>query len=305
MSMRLILREKMVGINKLNFLRVSPWIKTIIAAAIIYVPLFCYAEENMPKLDAAPQQQQMKAMETPPTPITILPEITSFVNASNENVNRIVCPVNIKDAGEGVIYSKEKMLDISIKGQNVFVKFKVMKVTKEDPQKEGRLIEEMLYSTRPSEMFIVCGDQVFNLLLNPSPIPPQTIRLSFGNTDKVKSNMGLYKEIPFENVLVNIIRRVYMDDIPASFTILSVNNEIGMYEELALHLKRVVRVEGEGIQVKEYIAKSKVDSFDMDEKTFLIPELTNKPIAISIDSYRLKRGETARVFIVERYTEGN
>jgi hypothetical protein len=81
-------------------------------------------------------------------PQTITPEGPSHVVLSSSDINRLICPVDIKDA----IYSKEKGLTVRLSGQNAFVKFLVMK-------KDGK----DLYATTPSELYVVCGESVYKI----------------------------------------------------------------------------------------------------------------------------------------------
>ena len=71
----------------------------------------------------------------------VSPEITTQVRLSNSDINRVICPVDIKD----VIYSEEKGLAVNLSGKNAFVKFLVVK-------KDGK----EMYSMTPSELYFVC-----------------------------------------------------------------------------------------------------------------------------------------------------
>ena len=120
------------------------------------------------------------------------PEGTSQVFLSSSDINRIICPVEIKDA----IYSKEKGLTVRLAEQNAFVKWVVMK-------KDGK----DLYATTPSELYIVCGQNVYTLIAVPKRIPAQTIQLSSGKADAIKTNLALFQEVPFEKKILALIKR--------------------------------------------------------------------------------------------------
>jgi conjugal transfer pilus assembly protein TraK len=220
------------------------------------------------------------------------PEGTSQVFLSSSDINRVICPVEIKDA----IYSKEKGLTVRLAEQNAFVKWLVVK-------KDGK----DLYATAPSELYIVCGQNVYTLIAVPKRIPAQTIQLSSGKADAIKTNLALFQEVPFEKKILTLIKRIYTDNLPDSFTVERVDKNYPVFQDVSLVLHAVVTVEGEGLRVKEYRARiedgAKQDAFLLKEKDFLATDLASRPVAISIDVLHLKKGTTSRIFVVER-TEG-
>jgi len=222
---------------------------------------------------------------------TILPETATKVRMSNSDVNRIVCPGNIKD----VIFSREKGLTVKIDGHNAFLKFLITKKR-----------NKKIYVTTPSEIYVVCDGDVYSIIAMPKRIPAQTIRLSSGRKEKIRENNLLFSGLPFETRILSLIKRVYTEDIPESFDVELTDRKYSLYEGIGLTLRRIVTVEGEGIRVKEYVAemlqnggKSSAKEIELSEKDFLKTGLTVNPIAISIDMMNLKEGDTARVFIVE------
>ena len=223
----------------------------------------------------------------------ITPEVTSQVQFSNSDINRIVCPVDIKD----VVYSTEKGLTVKITDNNAFVKFLVMK-------KDGK----ELYSTTPSEMFIACGKNIYSVIAVPRRIPSQTIQLASGKRDAMEKNISLFSEVPFEKKIITIIKKVYTENIPDSFTEKRMNKPFRVFQDLDLVLYRVFTIEGEGLGIKEYRATipsvAKTTSVYLKEKDFLRTELCQRPVAVSIDVLNLKKGETSRIFIVERAEGG-
>ncbi len=211
------------------------------------------------------------------------PEVATPVYLSSSDINRIVCPSYIKD----VIYSKEKGLTVKIEGQNAFVKFLV---TKEGDKDE--------YSTTPTELYVLCGKETYNLIALPKRIPSRTITLSGGDR-KASKNTSFFDGMPFEKKILSIIKSVYTEDIPDSFTVRDEDRPFDLYKGLKLTLVRTVRVEGEGLRVKEFTAQD-AKNMELSEKDFLKTEITFSPVAIAIDKLRLSPGETARVLIVER-----
>ena len=236
---------------------------------------------------AAPQLATPgKYSSIPEDSLTVVPpEVATPVYLSSSDINRIVCPSYIKD----VIYSKEKGLTVKIEGQNAFVKFLV---TKEGDKDE--------YSTTPTELYVLCGKETYNLIALPKRIPSRTVTLSGGDR-KAGKNASLFDGMPFEKKILSIIKSVYTEDIPDSFTVRNEDSPFNLYTGLRLTLVRTVRVEGEGLRVKEFTAQA-AQTMELSEKDFLKTEITTDPVAIAIDKLRLSPGETARVLIVERVT---
>ena len=169
--------------------------------------------------------------------VTVMPEVAQPVELSSSDVNRIICQGEIKD----VVYSREKGITVKFSGRDVFVKFRT-------GLKDGKTT----YSTTPSEIFVVCGDNVYSLIALPKRIPARSIRLSPGKTENIRKNRSLFGALPFEKKVLSAIRSLYTEEIPESFTVSTPNKRIDLFRDLDLVLARVAVVEGEGIQVKEY-----------------------------------------------------
>ena len=69
-------------------------------------------------------------------------------------------------------------------------------------------------------------------------------------------------------------------------------------------LNRVVIAEGEAVRLKEYILSLKdsfkEDSIQLAEKSFLVAEFTENPVAIALETHTLRAKAPRRLFIVER-----
>ena len=104
----------------------------------------------------------------------VLPEITTQVRLSNSDINRVICPVDIKDA----IYSEEKGLAVNLSGKNAYLKFLVVK-------KDGK----EMYSMTPSELYFVCDGAVYTMIAMPSRIPAQIIQLVPGKAGTARKNI--------------------------------------------------------------------------------------------------------------------
>jgi len=222
----------------------------------------------------------------------VLPEIPTQVRLSNSDINRVICPVDIKD----VIYSEEKGLTVTLSGKNAYLKFLVVK-------KDGK----DLYSTTPSELYVVCDGAVYTMIASPARIPAQTVQLTPGKAGTAKKNMELYAELPFEKKIIVIVKRVYTNDVPDSFTKTVVGRKMDLFKDLEVILRSIYAIEGEGLRVKEFevriMPQSKLENITYKENDFLRTDVSLHPVAVSVESMTLKKGETSRVFVVER-TEG-
>jgi conjugal transfer pilus assembly protein TraK len=226
----------------------------------------------------------------------VLPETITHIELSNSDINRIVCPSDIKD----MIVSKEKGITTHVKGKDGFIKFLIKK---EYIPELGR--EELIYSTTPSEIYIKCGGLTYTLIAIPKKIPAQTLRLSAGRLSVIKKNESLFKGLAHEERITRLIQSVYADQIEESFTVTDINKPLYIFPDLELTLIRIVDVEGEGMRVKEYTAqlKDKKRRKELRETDFLRPEITKKPLALSLDPIIVVKDETTRIFIVESRDE--
>ena len=216
--------------------------------------------------------------------IEVLPEATTKVDLSSIDINRIVCPVDIKD----VVYSKEKGLSVRIQGKNAFMKFVVAR-------DDGRT----RYTATPVDVYVVCGSEVYSMIAYPKRIPAQVVKLTRGKRDAVKKNTEMFGGIPFEKKIMTVLKAVFTDTIPDSFSVAIVNRPFNVFQQIDLVLKRIIAVEGEGIKVKEYIAQAKTGVY-LKEKDFLRPDLTTNTVAVSLGALNLKKDETSRILIVEQ-----
>lgn len=223
-------------------------------------------------------------------PMVIPPEVATKIRLSSSDLNRISCSSEIKDA----LTSTEKGVVIKITGKDAFVKFKVTK--------RG---DKLVYSTTPTELYIVCGEETYSMVAVPQRVPSQTIRLSSGKERKIKDNAALYSGLPFEKMMLKAIQDVYTEQIPESYTVSKTEKRIDAYKEVRMVLKRVVDVEGEGLRIKEYLVSLKdgLMEFKMNEKMFIRTELTENPVAISLERHILRPGDTIRAFVVEQRGE--
>jgi len=222
---------------------------------------------------------------------TVLPEITTPVDMSATDLNRINCPAEIKDA----LTSTEKGVIVKIAGKDAFVKFKVIKTP------EGKF----KYSATPTEIFVVCGENTYSLIALPKKIPSQIIRLGSGAEKKIQENQSIYGSLPFEKKVIRAIKDIYTEQIPDSYAVTPTNQIIGNYQEFSVLSRRSVDIEGEGLRVVEMEVTLKPGNrqFKLNEKFFLNKQFTTNPVAISLEKQVLSPGENVRVFVVEQRPE--
>ena len=226
--------------------------------------------------------------------IQVMPEVTTKVSLSNRDINRITCPngLLLKDA----VYSTEKGISLKIEGSNAFVKYLIVK---------DAMSGENKYRSDPAELYIVCGNnnQIFTLIGTPGDIPAQHIQL-VSKEEAIKKSLSLFEGMPFERKVIMVIQKVYTNDIPSAFTVKKIDKSFSVFKDIGITLNRIVVAEGEGMQIKEYILKLqesfKGKSVQLNEKDFLLPELTENPVAITLESQTLKKGRLTRLFIVDR-----
>ena len=226
------------------------------------------------------------------TSVRVMQEVPTKVTLSNRDINRMTCPDGalVKD----VVYSSEKGVSVKIEGPNAFVKFLVAKETVTGKEK---------HRLDPVEFYVVCEDnQIFTLIGTPQNIPAQHIQL-VSNTERVKKNLSLFAGIPFEKKVIMVTQKVYTDDIPDSFTVKRVNQPVPVFKDIDVVLNRVVIADGEGIRLKEYILSLKEsfeqDSIQLAEKSFLVAELTENPVAVALETHTLRAKSPRRLFILE------
>lgn len=223
-------------------------------------------------------------------PSVIPPEVTTKIRLSSSDLNRISCSSEIRDA----LTSTEKGVVIKITGKDAFVKFKVVKRA-----------DRLVYSTTPTELYVVCGDETYSMVAVPQRIPSQTIRLSSGKERKIKDNAALYAGLPFEKAMLKAIQDVYTEQIPDSYTVTMTDQRFDSFREIRMVLKRVVDVEGEGLRIKEYQVSLKdgIKEFRLNEKMFIRTELAENPVAVSVERHIVRPGDTTRAFVVEQRGE--
>ena len=238
------------------------------------------------------QNAEPEPVESFKTSYIVDPETVTAVKMSSSDINRIVCPVDIKD----VVYSEEKGLQVKISGKNAFVKFLIKRIgTKEE------------YSKIPSDIYVVCGDKVYSIIAFPQRQPATTVYLQ-DKGQKVKGVIEKYSGMPIEKRIVELVRSFSKDTPPEEAEFYPQKKEYKLYENLRIIEKGKYVIPGEGMQVRiidiTAVSLPKDTKFvEVTEKDFLRAEITQTPLALSLDKLRLYKGDTARLLVIEKSKE--
>ncbi len=213
-------------------------------------------------------------------------EIPTSVNLSNRDINRIVCPGPMND----LIFSQEKAMTGHFSGNNGFIKFKI--------QDSGG---EYIYADTQSELFVVCNNAVYTLLVTPADIPSVTLRLASPKGDTFKKNIAHYKKMPLEKQALLLIKEAYNGDYPTSYRISDSTKTISLSPDLEVQLLQVVDVDGVGLRLKKYLAKSLAESpIDVDEQLLLSSSISKSILAVAVDNHALNPHQSTMVFVVDQ-----
>ena len=204
---------------------------------------------------------------------------------SLKDVTRVVCFTNITRA----IYSKEKAMEIKTVDRNAFIKNLPKEVI--DPA-TGRTANE--YDSRPKEVYLVCGDKTFSLLLIPKDIPANTIYLKSSYVEKEKA-VSFEKSNDYENTILKLISSAYLENVPDGYDVDDIDKVLKEYQEIRLVHKR--NYTGIMFQIQEYVVIAKKE-LNINEITLLEAISPKNPLAVSIVSPMLRPNEQSRVFIV-------
>ncbi len=201
-----------------------------------------------------------------------------YVEISLTDINRIVCGSEIT----GVVYSKEKSIEIKRKGRNAWVKIL--------PTRKG---EKIKYPSYPREVYVECGGKVFSLILLPKKMPATTIVLKVPYEDRKVAREFEKKANSYEALVLSLIKHAYREEPPPGYRAKEVNRKVREFQELDLYLLK--RYEGDRYLVEEYLitAKKKVH---LNEGAF-VPYLRYS-VALSIVKPSLNKGESTRLLVV-------
>ena len=223
--------------------------------------------------------------------VTVRAEVITAVEMSNRDVNRIVCTDGlINDA----FFSEEKGIMVQNDGRNSFVKFLI--------KRDG--ISPDGYASHRAEFYVVCGGQVYTLMVTPKDIIGQTIRLMPGASERIADNLAVFGPQVEEDRAVSLTLSVMQDRIPDSFRLAETAVEdLNWVEDLIpdsrIAKRRDVHVEGIGLTLSEYWIRPKRDML-FDEGLLLDPHFGHSIFAITFDSLHGKANRITRAFVISR-----
>ena len=222
-------------------------------------------------------------------PLEVLPDITNEIPLSNRQTNWFRCQDSLTD----VAYSKEKNLEVTLKGKNGYVKFL---------EKRGENGEPVFQSGQ-TELIFNCSGTMYKLLVTPKNISSRTVLLARGQSERMEKNLIALAPKSEDERILELLKKVYLDRIPEGWEVSQGGTEVSVYKGLSAELKREVHVEGTGYKVLEYVLESERDGFELEEKLFNRVEFAKNPVAIAVDPLHLDKGEKARLLVVERLNQ--
>jgi len=244
------------------------------------------------------------------TTVRVSPEVTTRVDLSNRDINRITCMGG--RLMRNVVLSTEKGVTSKSDGSNAFIKFKIRK---------NSATGDMSYINEPVELYVMCGSQgdTYTLIGHPKNITAQTIQLVKSKSN-IRKNHNDFKDMPLEKKALEIIRQAYSGDFPESCNIKHIEKEMSLFisnnrgdketfdsitSNVRVTTRRIVEIEGEGLLLKEYALKLKDDypenEIKVSEKMFLLPEIANSPVALALDPLIIGKSRETRLFVLEAF----
>lgn len=202
---------------------------------------------------------------------------------SKTDVNRIICPAAIKE----VIFSEEKGLTSKVVGNEVFIKFPVTMIINQET-----LEKTTTYSSSSAEVFLVCGEETYNLILTPAKISSQTIEIQ-STTQQINEING--KDT--EEMLGALIGLAIENDIPGSFKTTDKNisyNLHNKFRKLDVIYRKVSK--GSGYVIKEFHIYSPDEVAILPVELLSFPEVENA-LAVCLTSEKFKGW--VRGFVIE------
>lgn len=272
----------------------------VVGVIAISLLLLSYASANEKPLFPAPHVQtpaEKSNLESEsfehlkdykPRTQVIKDEGFSTLEISLKDISRLVCFTDI----EKVIYSREKGLEIKTSGKNAYIK----NLPKETLNPiTGRLMVE--YDSRPKELYVICGEKTFSLLLIPQDIPAVTAYLQSSHADTTKA-LAHEKSSAYEDTILSLVKSAYFEDIPPGYEVSEINKPVKEFKEVQIvHSKDYT---GTMYQVQEYVLIAR-EEITIDEMTILNTLQPVTPLAVSVVSLYLRPGEQTRAFIVRRH----
>jgi conjugal transfer pilus assembly protein TraK len=107
--------------------------------------------------------------------------------------------------------------------------------------------------------------------------------------------------MPLEKQALLLIREAYHGEYPASYRISDSTRTVSLSPALEIQLLQVVDVDGVGLRLKKYLAKSLSEgSIAVSEQLFLSSSISNSILAVAVDNHTLEPNQSTMVFVVDQ-----
>ena len=218
----------------------------------------------------------------------VSPERATAVLASSRDVNRIHCAAGVED----VVWSAEKPAKVSQSGDNVFVKFLVAR--------QGEIETRV---SAPLDVHVVCGGDVYTLILHPQDIDSATIELGDGTRRALQQAVQTWGALPLEEQVQRFTLAVYRNELPEGFVRETIapsdpRRSLPLFENAELIGQAVIVAPGTGLRATEYVLHAR-EPLTLDERDFLVPAL-GELVGITIEPLTVPRDGFARLIVIER-----
>ena len=218
----------------------------------------------------------------------VTPERATAVTVSNRDVNRINCPFGITE----VYWSQEKPVTVSQQPENVFVKFLVRRAGTMETR-----------ATDPVDIHVVCGGDVYTMILHPRDMDSKTVRLGNTKRKQLQSAAKEWGAIPLEEQVKKLTLAVFRNELPNTLERSPIapsdpRRNVDVFENAEIVGQSEVVVTGTGLRAVEYVVIAR-EAMTLQEKDFLVRELGNI-VAVTLDPLVLPKGGAARLIVVER-----
>ena len=237
-----------------------------------------------------------KKIELAEPQVVKIAEIPQMVTLSNRDLNRIICAAG-EFEGQGLVASSEKGIEVQILDdrRNAFVKLPITVIDTPD----GSTTK---YLTEPFELYALCGDTVYTLIVKPRNISAQTVILQ-GSSEKerLKQNLDLFRGQREAERVCSLVKMAFLDDIPSSFQQKKLNQKpLNLFANLKIVPYREILVKGIGLRLREYFLYPQITNIHLDPRDFARKEFfKGVPRGVFLSTLSPTPGEPARLFVVE------
>jgi len=204
---------------------------------------------------------------------TVSPNIgeTTTVNISAKDLNVIKTPFKSVKA-----FSSSPDIDVNVDGSNVLIKFTGTELKTKD--------------------LVITDDRgnVYPFVLIPTGIPLEVIKLEVKDTEKDdEPTLGGKATATHIGSIKSLIKNMYLNKVPFGYTVENLNKDETEWNEVKKVLKK--RYKSPTVIGEVYELKANEDVV-LAENEFYRKGI----LAISIDSHKLKKNETTRLYIIKK-----